>query len=106
MAATPGDFQVVAVNVTSSAYKYLNEVLFVALEGANSEEIRLNPDLKPLVDALHHVLAGGKLKGDLIEQPGDPTQVGNLDQGLQDSINETNALRGQLGRRFGRDAMT
>jgi hypothetical protein len=94
-----------AVNVTSSTYKYLNELLFLALEGA-SGQIRLSPELSPLVKAFHHVLAGGKLKADLVEQEGNREEVRKLERALQDSIAEANDLNRQLGRRVGRDAMT
>src|SRR5262245_11493122 len=53
---------IVQVNFTSDSVAYMVRLLDGAIVGAPSN-VAINPSIRPLVDALYHVLAGGTVTG-------------------------------------------
>jgi len=66
-----------------------------ALEGA-LEEMDIPPSLKPLIEAMHHILAGGRAEVNILEQ-GDPDIVPDLNGRLARGIHESNAINRLAG---------
>ncbi|NOT55682.1 MAG: hypothetical protein HOP18_13865 [Deltaproteobacteria bacterium] len=54
-------------------------------------DIAINPDLKPVLEALHQVLAGGTVEIK-IAQVGNLDIVTELNRRLERTVNETNAI--------------
>ena len=95
-AADTKALRMVGVNLASCMHEYLLRICELgALEGA-LEEMDIPPSLKPLIEAMHHILAGGRAEVNILEQ-GDPDIVsdlnGRLARGIQES-NEINRLAG------------
>ncbi len=61
-----------------------------AVEGTGGA-LALNPALRPVLQALHHVLAGGEVDVRIL-RPGNMDLVSELDQRAEDATQEANAL--------------
>ena len=86
---------IVTVNLTASSLRYLSRLLELgALEGS-SGKTDVSPSLQPVIQAMHHVLAGGSAEIK-ITQKGDPTVVrelnGLLRQGNREAVQKTRSL--------------
>jgi hypothetical protein len=79
---------------SANAYK-IRLLQLGAMEGAFAE-MDINPLLRPLIEAIHHVLAGGEVEIKLVA-PGEPQVVQELNGRLEQMINETNAVSLQAG---------
>jgi hypothetical protein len=87
---------VMNVNISSSSYGYLQRLWELgAIEGIPGST-RIVEDLLPVVDALHQVLAGGKVRV-TIEQTGTADVLDDLKQRLAMSIKETNIINEKAG---------
>jgi hypothetical protein len=79
---------------TSNAYAYQIRLLQLgALEGALGN-IAVNPDLKPVIEALHQVLAGGTVEIK-IAQAGNLDIAAELNRRLERATAEANAINKQ-----------
>src|SRR5262245_4892467 len=88
-------FHVLSVNLTSSTYAYFRKLIAAAVEGPRGK-LGINPHLDPLIEAIHHALAGGEVSV-TINKPGLPTKVREFG-GLQETaIKQTNALLTEIG---------
>src|SRR5262245_10737464 len=86
-----GEPQLVTRETTSNAYAYQIRLLQLgALEGALGN-IAVNPDLKPVIEALHQVLAGGAVEI-TIAQAGNLDIVTELNRRLERATTEANAV--------------
>lgn len=88
--------RMVGVNLASCMYEYLLRICELgALEGALGE-MDIHPSLKPLIEAMHHILAGGRAETKILEN-GNPDIVldlnGRLARGNQEG-NEINRVAG------------
>jgi hypothetical protein len=61
-----------------------------AVEGTGGA-LSLSPALRPVLQALHHVLAGGEVDVRIL-RPGNMDLVSELDQRAEDATQEANAL--------------
>jgi len=83
--------KLVTRETTSNGYAYQMRLLQLgALEGALGN-IAVNPDLKPVIEALHQVLAGGVVEIK-IAQAGNLDIVTELNRRLERATAEANAL--------------
>jgi hypothetical protein len=88
--------QVVERKVVASADAYTIRLFQLgAIEGALGE-MDINPLLKPVLEAMHHVLAGGEIEIKLVEA-GDPLVVQELNSRLEQVTEEANAINRQAG---------
>ena len=86
----------VQVTMVSSGTAYLERLMqHGAVEGAPGE-MQLNPEAKRLIDALHHVLAGGKVSL-AIEQTGSEELVRELGTRLEQAFADANAANKEAG---------
>jgi hypothetical protein len=87
---------VVGVNLAVSSYEYLQRLHDLGLfEGPAGRE-NLHKDLRPLIEAFHHVLTGGKIEV-RVARSGNATLLKELNDHLGRSIRETNQIN-QLAR--------
>lgn len=86
---------VVGVNLTSSSHEYLVRLHDLGLFEGTVGTTRVHPEIKPVIDALHHVLTGGKVELRVI-QPGNADLKKNLDGQLAQSIKDTNQVNRQV----------
>ena len=88
--------QLVTRQTAASAKAYMMRLLQLgAIEGAGGE-MDINPLLKPTIEALHHVLAGGKVEIKFIEA-GEAQVIQELNRRLEHVTEETNAMNQQAG---------
>jgi hypothetical protein len=86
-----GEPKLVTRETTSNSYAYQMRLLQLgALEGALGN-IAVNPDLKPVIEALHQVLAGGAVEI-TIAQAGNLDIVAELNRRLERATAEANAI--------------
>jgi hypothetical protein len=86
---------VVGVNLTSSSHEYLVRLYDLGLFEGTIGTTKVHPELTPVIDALHHVLTGGKVELRII-QPGDADLKKGLDRQLAQSIKDTNQVNRQV----------
>jgi hypothetical protein len=88
--------QLVTRQTVASAKAYMVRLLQLgAMEGALGE-MDINPLLKPMIEAMHHVLAGGRVEIKLLEA-GEPQVVRELNRRLEQVTEETNTMNQQAG---------
>ncbi len=92
---------VVAVNFASDSFEYVSRLLELGAVVGTPPTLTINPSIRPLVDALYEVLAGGSVAvtapGVLTIKSGVPQTVIDLRQMEADctaSINTINARAG------------
>ena len=86
-----GEPKLVTRETTSNAYAYQMRLLQLgAVEGALGS-LAINPDLKPVIEALHHVLAGGTVEI-TITQAGNRAIVEELNRRVERATTEVNAI--------------
>ena len=86
---------IVAVNLTSSSHEYLIRLYDLGLFEGSLGATKVHADLKPVIDALHHVLTGGKVELRVV-QPGDADLKKRLDGQLTQSLKDTNQVNRQV----------
>lgn len=77
-------------------YKYLEALMDSGLLTGDLGDNDLSHNLKDVVHAVHHVLAGGKASV-VIDAEGAAGKVAELDQLLQDGTDSANELNGAAG---------
>ena len=86
-----GEPKLVTRETTSNAYAYQMRLLQLgAVEGALGN-LAINPDLRPVIEALHHVLAGGIVEI-TIAQAGNRDLVEELNRRVERATAEANAI--------------
>ncbi|SRR5712692_9069529 len=89
--------RLVSITISSGAHDYLTRLLDLgALEGSSLGTMDVNERVKPLFNAIHHVLAGGEVKI-TIPKKGTKSTVDKLDKLQRQARKEANAIN----RRFG-----
>ena len=83
--------ELISRETTTGAYAYRMRLLQLgALEGALGQ-LDVNPNVKPLIEALHHVLAGGEVEIKVAQQ-GNPEIVTELNRRLTEVTREVNEI--------------
>jgi hypothetical protein len=77
-------------------YEYIERLIDLGLVEGPLGKMDLNPNVKPLVDALHQVLAGGTVNVQ-VTTPGNPTVVAELQGILQEAGDDGNAINKAVG---------
>jgi hypothetical protein len=84
------DPQIISCNMNLQTYEYFRRLLEVGALQGRIGEMRPIPELEPLIAAIHHVIAGGQVKVDLV-RAGNSALVGELAQRVESAMNESNA---------------
>lgn len=86
---------IVGINVASGSHEYLVCLHDLGLFEGAIGATRLHPAVKPVIDALHHVLSGGKVELRVLES-GNTEFKRDLDVRLEQSLKETNQINRQV----------
>lgn len=86
----------VSYQLTSSAYEYIMRVVGLGAFEGTIGDMKLSEDLKPVVDALHAVLAGGSVKIE-VTQRGSPDIKRELDERLAQMGRDSNEINTKSG---------
>ncbi len=81
----------VSYQLTQSAYEYIMRVIGLGAFEGPVGDMKLAEDLKPVVEALHTVLAGGSVKVEL-ETRGNPDLRRELDDRLERMGRDSNEI--------------
>jgi hypothetical protein len=89
--------RIVHLALSSALGEYLERVRELgAVEGLDGA-VELNPTLKPVLEAMHHVLAGGEVEVRIVRD-GQPDIFHELQQRAVQATEETNAINQPPGR--------
>lgn len=86
----------VSYQLTSSAYEYIMRVVGLGAFEGPVGDMKLAEDLKPVVDALHTVLAGGSVKLEVASR-GSPDIKRELDERMAQMRRDSNEINGKAG---------
>ncbi|HYH95156.1 hypothetical protein [Hyalangium sp.] len=88
--------RVVQLSFASSLEEYLERVRALgAVEGHNGD-VQISPTLQPVLEAMHHVLAGGEVQVNIV-RGGQPDIFRELQHRAAQATHETNALNQSSG---------
>jgi hypothetical protein len=88
--------RVATITVASGISEYILRVQELGVVEGTSGAVELHPSLKPVMEALHHVLAGGEVEVKVVHR-GNPDIVLELNRRAEQSIQEANAINAAAG---------
>ena len=83
--------QLVTRTTVASAKAYVIRLLQLGAVEGTTGDADINPQLQPMIEAIHHVLAGGKAEIKLVEA-GEMQVVQELNRRLAEVTEETNTI--------------
>jgi hypothetical protein len=86
-------------HTAAKLYQYVQRLVELGASEGGFGKVDISPSVKPINEAFHHVLAGGKVTV-ILERPGDPTIVDELDTLIEDGYAEANRINKQAGYRI------
>lgn len=86
--------RIIHLSFAASLGEYLERVRDLGAMEGHTGSVELNPTLRPVVEAMHHVLAGGEVEVHVVRE-GQPDIVRELAQRAARATVETNALNTQ-----------
>lgn len=86
----------VSYPLTQTGYDYLMRVLSLGVFEGPVGDMQFSPDVLPVIEALHTVLAGGRVKIE-VEQRGSPDIKRELDERLQQMGRDSNEINKKSG---------
>ncbi len=81
----------VQVSMTKNAIDYLRRLHDLGAVEESNGQVVISAEIRPIIDALHHVLAGGKATVS-VEQEGTPLLVNEIETMLQQTLSDGNAM--------------
>lgn len=88
--------RVVNLTLASSIGDYILRAQELGVVEGTSGAMELHPSLKPILEALHHVLAGGEVEVKVVHR-GNPDIVNELNRRAEQGIQEANAINAAAG---------
>lgn len=88
--------RLVGYNLASQAYDYLMRIINLGLISGPIGEMELNPYVKPVIEALHTVLAGGEVEL-VVKNRGNPDIIRELNRRLEEAGKEANEINKKAG---------
>jgi hypothetical protein len=88
--------RLIGYNIAHSLYYYLEKMIGLGLLEGPLGHMDLNAKVKPIVEALHHVLAGGTVSIQ-VTTPGNPQVVNDLNQKLKEARDDGNTINKAVG---------
>jgi hypothetical protein len=88
--------RLIGIQVTLSMFQYLEQLNDLGLIEGAIGKMDVTAAAKPLIDALHHVLAGGSATV-TITTAGNAQKVADLDKTLQQATADGNTVNGAAG---------
>jgi hypothetical protein len=95
MSYNPGP-RTVGIQLSSELAQYIERAIQLGAFSGPLGSMDLNPALKPLIEGVNRVLAGGAVTVQ-VTQPGDPTIYNELTNDLANGIKEANAINKAAG---------
>lgn len=90
------DPQIIQVSMGLQSYLYVRKLLENgALDGALGQ-MQLSPEIQPLIEAMHHVLAGGEATVQ-VTRPGNPALVQTFLDAASAATSEGNVINAKTG---------
>lgn len=86
--------RIIQLSFSAALGEYLERIRDLGAMEGHPGAVELNPTLRPVVEALHHVLAGGEVEVRVV-RAGQPDIVRELEQRATRATEETNALNAQ-----------
>jgi hypothetical protein len=86
----------VTVHMASESVVYLHRLIDLGAVTGVPSNVAINPTIRPVLDALYEVLAGGQVTVTTVK-PGDRTVVDDLKKKEQQSISATNQINSAVG---------
>lgn len=86
-----GSASIVQINVATDSLVYLQALLNGGLLVGSHKKQSVNPKVKPLVKALYHVLAGGRVQVGIVKA-GDPRQIAAYERAETLGLDSSNAI--------------
>ena len=90
------DKSTVAYPMATSIHAYFGRILGLGAIDGNLGEQALTPEVRELVTAIHHVLAGGKVSHD-VEQRGNMDIFNDLERLFEEGQNDANEINEKAG---------
>jgi hypothetical protein len=106
MATSVATQNIVQVQLTSESYRYLLRLLDLGVLQGTAGALTINPSVRPLIDCLYEVLAGGSVQitaatagtpTTLTMTSGVPQTVNDLKSLETDSLARINDVNGKVG---------
>jgi hypothetical protein len=88
--------RLIGYNIAYSMYEYLEKLIDLGMIEGPLGHMDLSAKIKPLVEAMHHVLAGGTVNVQ-VATPGNPQVVAKLTQMLKEARDDGNAINKAVG---------
>jgi hypothetical protein len=88
--------RIIQLSFAAALGEYLERVRDLGAVEGQSGSVEINPTLQPVVEAMHHVLAGGEVEVRVVRD-GHPDIFRELQQRAALATSETNALNNQSG---------
>jgi hypothetical protein len=85
-----------APKLTYSGKAYFEKLLQLGLYEKTARGVDLSPDIRPLMEALHHALSGGKVEVRVV-QPGIPETLTELTKLLETARQEVGTVNQLMG---------
>ncbi|HEY3359130.1 MAG TPA: hypothetical protein VGQ83_38125 [Polyangia bacterium] len=85
-----------APRLTYSGKAYFDRLLQLGLYEKTAQGADISPDLRPLMEAMHHVLAGGKVEIQVV-QPGVNETIADLTKLLESARQEVTTVNQLMG---------
>lgn len=95
MSYNPGP-STVGYQLSANLAEYIQDAVALGAFVGALGQMDLNPALKPLLDAMNQILAGGSATV-TVTQPGDPGKYNTLTKYLADGITESNKINQAAG---------
>jgi hypothetical protein len=86
----------VAYPMASTIYAYFRRCIEIGAVQGSLGEMELNDRIKPLVDCIHHVLAGGEVTSEMIN-PGSPDVYNDLTRLFHKGMEDANTINKAAG---------
>ena len=91
--------RVVAYNLASSTYDYMMRLVSLGVVEGELGSQTVPHDIRKTMEALHHVLAGGEVKIELVRR-GNPDIVNELNERFDSGLKEANEINHKSGYYF------
>jgi hypothetical protein len=88
--------RLVGYQLASESYEYMMRALDLGAFEGPIGDMKLTPQVKAILEAMHHVLAGGEVKIEVVHR-GNPDIVNELNRRLAAGLDEANEINKKAG---------
>lgn len=88
--------RLVGYQLASQSFEYMMRALDLGAFEGNIGEMQFTPQVKAVLEAMHHVLAGGEVKVEVVHK-GNPDIVNEMNRRLAAGLDEANEINKKAG---------